>query len=48
MLSTVGPKRKFHEAAPFFIKAPKPREQVDYFWDRLTADGGEEVELREA
>jgi predicted 3-demethylubiquinone-9 3-methyltransferase (glyoxalase superfamily) len=36
-----GPKYKFNEAVSFFISV-ETQEQVDYFWDRLTADGGEE------
>ncbi len=36
-----GPKYRFNEAVSFFISV-ETQEQVDYFWDRLTADGGEE------
>lgn len=36
-----GPKYKFNEAVSFFISV-ETQEQVDYFWNRLTADGGEE------
>src|SRR6187397_3481694 len=36
-----GPKYKFNEAVSFFISVDT-QEQVDYFWDKLTADGGEE------
>jgi predicted 3-demethylubiquinone-9 3-methyltransferase (glyoxalase superfamily) len=36
-----GPKYKFNEAVSFFISV-ESQEQVDYFWNRLTADGGEE------
>jgi predicted 3-demethylubiquinone-9 3-methyltransferase (glyoxalase superfamily) len=36
-----GPKYKFNEAISFFISV-ETQEEVDYFWDRLTADGGEE------
>jgi len=36
-----GPKFKFNEAVSFFISV-ETQEQVDYFWDKLTADGGEE------
>ena len=36
-----GPKFKFNEAISFFISV-ETQEQVDYFWSRLTADGGEE------
>jgi predicted 3-demethylubiquinone-9 3-methyltransferase (glyoxalase superfamily) len=36
-----GPKFKFNEAISFMI-ACKDQAEVDYFWSRLTADGGEE------
>ena len=36
-----GPKYKFNEAISFFISVDTQQE-VDYFWSRLTADGGEE------
>ena len=36
-----GPKYKFTEAVSFFISV-ETQEEVDYFWSRLTADGGEE------
>ena len=36
-----GPKFKFNEAISFFISVDT-QEQVDYFWSKLTADGGEE------
>ena len=36
-----GPKFKFNEAVSFFISV-ESQEQVDYFWNRLTADGGME------
>jgi predicted 3-demethylubiquinone-9 3-methyltransferase (glyoxalase superfamily) len=36
-----GPKYKFNEAVSFFISV-ETQEEVDYFWNRLTADGGEE------
>ena len=36
-----GPQFKFDEAISFQI-ACKDQEEVDYYWDRLTADGGEE------
>ena len=36
-----GPKFKFNEAVSFMI-ACKDQAEIDYFWDRLTADGGEE------
>ncbi len=36
-----GPQYKFNEAVSFFISV-ETQEEVDYFWDKLTADGGEE------
>jgi predicted 3-demethylubiquinone-9 3-methyltransferase (glyoxalase superfamily) len=36
-----GPKYRFNEAISFFINV-ETQEEVDYFWNRLTADGGEE------
>jgi predicted 3-demethylubiquinone-9 3-methyltransferase (glyoxalase superfamily) len=36
-----GPKYKFNEAISFFISV-ETQQEVDYFWNRLTADGGEE------
>ena len=37
-----GPKKyQFNEAISFFISV-ESQEEVDYFWSRLTADGGEE------
>lgn len=36
-----GPMFKFNEAVSFFIKADT-QEEIDYYWQRLTADGGEE------
>ncbi len=36
-----GPKYKFNEAVSFFISV-QSQEEVDYFWNKLTADGGEE------
>lgn len=36
-----GPKFKFNEAISFQI-ACKDQEEVDYYWTRLTSDGGEE------
>lgn len=37
-----GPKYKFNEAISFFISV-ESQEEVDYFWNRLIADGGEEL-----
>ncbi|HZP09229.1 VOC family protein [Methyloceanibacter sp.] len=36
-----GPQFKFDEAISFQVSCPTQKE-VDYFWDKLTADGGEE------
>ena len=36
-----GPQYRFNEAVSFFISV-ETQEEVDYFWSRLTADGGEE------
>lgn len=36
-----GPKFKFNEAISFFVSV-ESQEEVDYFWNKLTADGGEE------
>jgi len=36
-----GPDFKFNESVSFMIPC-KDQAEVDYFWDRLTADGGEE------
>ena len=36
-----GPTYKFNEAVSFFISVER-QEEVDYFWNRLTADGGKE------
>jgi predicted 3-demethylubiquinone-9 3-methyltransferase (glyoxalase superfamily) len=36
-----GPQYKFNEAVSFFISV-ETQAEVDYFWDRLTAAGGEE------
>ena len=36
-----GPMFKFNEAVSFFVNAGT-QEEIDYYWERLTADGGEE------
>jgi predicted 3-demethylubiquinone-9 3-methyltransferase (glyoxalase superfamily) len=36
-----GPDFKFTEAVSFLINC-KDQEEIDYFWERLTVDGGEE------
>ena len=36
-----GPLFKFHESISFVVNCDS-QEEVDYFWEKLTADGGEE------
>jgi predicted 3-demethylubiquinone-9 3-methyltransferase (glyoxalase superfamily) len=36
-----GPQHKFNEAVSFFISV-ETQEEVDYYWGKLTAEGGEE------
>jgi predicted 3-demethylubiquinone-9 3-methyltransferase (glyoxalase superfamily) len=36
-----GPHFKFNEAISFFVSC-ETQEEVDYYWNKLTADGGEE------
>lgn len=36
-----GPQFKFNEAVSFFVSV-ESQEEVDYFWNKLIADGGEE------
>ena len=40
-LMNAGPTFKFNEAISFVIDC-MDQEEVDYYWDKLTADGGEE------
>ncbi len=40
-LMSAGPQFKFTEAISFVIDCAD-QEEVDYYWERLTADGGEE------
>ncbi len=40
-LMSAGPMFKFTEAISFVVDC-KDQEEVNYYWDRLTADGGEE------
>ena len=37
-----GPRFKFNESVSSFISV-EIHEEVDYFWNRLTADGGKEA-----
>jgi predicted 3-demethylubiquinone-9 3-methyltransferase (glyoxalase superfamily) len=41
MAMNAGPYFKFNEAISLYIKC-KDQAEVDYFWEKLTADGGEE------
>ncbi len=36
-----GPQFKFSEATSFFVNC-ETQEEIDHFWNKLTADGGEE------
>src|SRR5688572_27672846 len=36
-----GPQFKFNEAVSFYVNC-ETQEEVDYYWEKLTADGGEE------
>jgi predicted 3-demethylubiquinone-9 3-methyltransferase (glyoxalase superfamily) len=38
-----GPIYKFTEAVSFFVDC-KTQEEIDYYWAKLTADGGQEVQ----
>ena len=41
MALNAGPQFKFNEAISFFVNCATQAE-VDYYWEKLTADGGEE------
>ncbi len=41
MAANFGPHFQFNEAISLFVTC-ESQEEVDYFWDRLTADGGKE------
>ena len=36
-----GPQFKFNESVSFYVNC-ETQEEVDYYWEKLTADGGEE------
>ena len=38
-----GPQFKFNESVSFVVNC-KTQEEVDYFWEKLTSDGGQESE----
>ena len=38
-----GPHFKFNESISMFVNC-ETQQEVDYFWEKLTADGGEEVQ----
>ena len=38
-----GPAFKFNESISFVVNC-ETQEEVDYFWEKLTADGGQEIE----
>jgi predicted 3-demethylubiquinone-9 3-methyltransferase (glyoxalase superfamily) len=38
-----GPRFKFTEAISFVVNC-ETQEEIDYYWEKLTADGGEEVQ----
>ncbi len=41
MAANFGPQFQFNEATSFFVSC-ESQEDVDYFWTKLTADGGKE------
>jgi len=41
MFLNAGPTFKFNEAISFFVSVDS-QEEVDYYWEKLTADGGQE------
>ena len=43
MAISAGPLFKFNESISFVVKCDR-QEEIDYYWDRLTSDGGQEVE----
>jgi predicted 3-demethylubiquinone-9 3-methyltransferase (glyoxalase superfamily) len=38
-----GPNFKFNEAVSFMIRCEN-QEEIDYYWSKLTADGGQEIQ----
>jgi predicted 3-demethylubiquinone-9 3-methyltransferase (glyoxalase superfamily) len=38
-----GPRFKFNEAISFVINC-ETQEEIDYYWEKLTTEGGEEVQ----
>ncbi|OJW81104.1 MAG: hypothetical protein BGO69_03310 [Bacteroidetes bacterium 46-16] len=43
MVLNGGPTYQFNESVSFFVKC-ETQEEVDYYWDALTADGGQEIQ----
>lgn len=41
ILMSAGPQFKFNEAISFVVNC-ETQEEVDYYWEKLTADGGQE------
>ena len=43
MAISAGPLFKFNESISFTVKCDT-QEEIDYYWDKLTSDGGQEIE----
>jgi predicted 3-demethylubiquinone-9 3-methyltransferase (glyoxalase superfamily) len=43
MAISAGPLFKFNESISFMVKC-NTQEEIDYYWDNLTRDGGQEIE----
>jgi predicted 3-demethylubiquinone-9 3-methyltransferase (glyoxalase superfamily) len=43
MAISAGPLFKFNESLSFMVKCDT-QEEIDYYWDNLTRDGGQEIE----
>jgi predicted 3-demethylubiquinone-9 3-methyltransferase (glyoxalase superfamily) len=43
MAISAGPLFKFNESISFMVKCDT-QEEIDYYWDNLTRDGGQEIE----